>query len=80
MQHYSGRLANREAIGSSAFGANQVGAAGAPVSLVPYSYRVGVPPRRLPAEVLRTGEIPIRRWKGPDKISKIYGDWIDDLE
>lgn len=20
------------------------------------------------------------KWKGPDKISKIYGDWIDDLE
>lgn len=72
MQHHGGRLANGEAIAS-------VGAAGAPVSHVPYSYRVGVPPRRLPAEVLRTGDIPIRRWKGPDKISKIYGDWIDDL-
>ncbi|CAA0842587.1 Zinc finger CCCH domain-containing protein 12 [Striga hermonthica] len=29
--------------------------------------------------VQKTREVPARRWKGPDKISKIYGDWIDDL-
>ncbi|XP_057780512.1 zinc finger CCCH domain-containing protein 56-like [Salvia miltiorrhiza] len=82
LQHYGGWRVKEEDIGSSAFGANQVavpakasvGAVGAPASLVPYSYRIGAPSRRLPAE------IPIRRWKGPDKISKIYGDWIDDLE
>ncbi|KVH91710.1 zinc finger CCCH domain-containing protein 12-like [Cynara cardunculus var. scolymus] len=27
-----------------------------------------------------TSERPVRKWKGPDKISRIYGDWIDDLE
>lgn len=21
-----------------------------------------------------------RKWKGPDKISRVYGDWIDDIE
>ncbi|KAJ9536948.1 hypothetical protein OSB04_029681 [Centaurea solstitialis] len=25
-------------------------------------------------------ERPVRKWKGPDKISRIYGDWIDDIE
>ncbi|GAB2264932.1 hypothetical protein Dimus_000003 [Dionaea muscipula] len=23
---------------------------------------------------------PIQKWKGPDKISRIYGDWIDNIE
>ncbi|CAN8316410.1 unnamed protein product [Cochlearia groenlandica] len=22
----------------------------------------------------------LRKWKGPDKISRVYGDWIDDIE
>ncbi|KAF3620538.1 hypothetical protein FXO38_32301 [Capsicum annuum] len=22
----------------------------------------------------------IQKWKGPEKISKIYGDWIEDIE
>ncbi|KAH6789464.1 hypothetical protein C2S51_004470 [Perilla frutescens var. frutescens] len=77
LQHYAGRLMNREAVDSSTFivpAKASVGTVGAPVSLVPYSYHVGVPSRRLPAET------PMKRWKGPNKISKIYGDWIDDLE
>lgn len=78
-----------EGISSSAFGAKQVaavpakasvGAVGAPASLVPYSYHIGVPVWRLPAEIPKSGETPIRRGKGSGKISKIYGDWIDDLE
>ncbi|XP_031117591.1 zinc finger CCCH domain-containing protein 56-like [Ipomoea triloba] len=28
----------------------------------------------------RPGERPIQKWKGPNRISKIYGDWIDDME
>lgn len=28
----------------------------------------------------RPGQRFFQKWKGPDKISKIYGDWIDDLE
>lgn len=26
------------------------------------------------------GQRSTHRWKGPDRISKIYGDWIDDIE
>ena len=22
----------------------------------------------------------VRKWKGPDRISRVYGDWIDDIE
>lgn len=31
---------------------------------------------------LRQGERerPLQRWKGPQKISRVYGDWIDDHE
>ncbi|EYU32113.1 hypothetical protein MIMGU_mgv1a025241mg [Erythranthe guttata] len=36
--------------------------------------------RRLPNLIHKTGEIPSRKWSGPEKISKIYGDWIDDLQ
>lgn len=49
------------------------------VALVPHaegSYHVGIPSQRLQ----KTGQRPNHKWKGPDKISKIYGDWIDDLE
>lgn len=51
------------------------------VASVPQSdgYHIGVPSQRLPNVVQRTGERP-QKWKGPDKISLIYGDWIDDLE
>lgn len=42
---------------------------------------VGVPIQRSSCSIpQRTGERPIQKWKGPDKISKIYGDWIDDIE
>ncbi|CAA0813625.1 Zinc finger CCCH domain-containing protein 12 [Striga hermonthica] len=43
-------------------------------------YHIGVPSQRLSSNVgLRAGQRPMQKWKGPDKISKIYGDWIDDL-
>ncbi|XP_071698237.1 zinc finger CCCH domain-containing protein 12 [Rutidosis leptorrhynchoides] len=41
-------------------------------------YHVGVP-SRLPGVIPRTGR-RFQKWKGPDKISRIYGDWIDDIE
>ncbi|CAN6894357.1 unnamed protein product [Brassica oleracea] len=22
----------------------------------------------------------LQKWKGPDRISRVYGDWIDDIE
>ncbi|KAL6560334.1 hypothetical protein OROGR_003893 [Orobanche gracilis] len=42
-------------------------------------YHIGVPSQRLANATQRTGRRPAQKWKGPDRISKIYGDWIDDL-
>ncbi|CDP13047.1 unnamed protein product [Coffea canephora] len=52
------------------------------VTPVPHSdsYHVGVPAQKLSNVIQKTGQKPHLKWKGPDKISKIYGDWIDDLE
>ncbi|GAB4826438.1 hypothetical protein Ancab_009303 [Ancistrocladus abbreviatus] len=41
---------------------------------------LGVPSQRPPAVNQAAGQRHIQRWKGPDKISRIYGDWIDDIE
>jgi len=49
---------------------------------VPHSdiYHMGVPAQRAAVVSQRQGQRPLQKWKGPDKISKIYGDWIDDIE
>lgn len=54
----------------------------AAVAPIPHSdgYHVGVPAQKLSSVIQKTGQKPHLKWKGPDKISKIYGDWIDDLE
>ncbi|KAM7491060.1 hypothetical protein LguiA_033981 [Lonicera macranthoides] len=39
-----------------------------------------IPTQRLASTIQRTGRRPGEKWKGPDKISLIYGDWIEDLE
>ncbi|KAA8522042.1 hypothetical protein F0562_012644 [Nyssa sinensis] len=54
----------------------------ASVTSAPHSdgYHVGVPSQRLSNVIQRTGQRPHQKWKGPDKISRIYGDWIDDVE
>ncbi|KAL0428874.1 UNVERIFIED_CONTAM: Zinc finger CCCH domain-containing protein 12 [Sesamum radiatum] len=52
----------------------------APTSSVPHSYCVGAPSRRLSVMMKRPGETPTWRWNGPENTSKVYGDWIDDLE
>ncbi|XP_059640330.1 zinc finger CCCH domain-containing protein 12 [Cornus florida] len=54
----------------------------ASVTSVPHSdgYHIGVPSQRLSNVIQRTGQRPHQKWKGPDKISRIYGDWIDDIE
>ncbi|KAG9158093.1 hypothetical protein Leryth_000258 [Lithospermum erythrorhizon] len=44
-----------------------------------YHMGSGVPVQRSGA-LQRPGQRELQKWKGPDKISKIYGDWIDDLE
>lgn len=43
-------------------------------------YHVGVPSQRSAIVIPRPGQRPHQKWKGPDKISRIYGDWIDDIE
>ena len=54
----------------------------ASMTSVPHSdgYHIGVPSQRLSNVIQRTGQRPHQKWKGPDKISRIYGDWIDDAE
>lgn len=51
------------------------------VPIVPHSdlYH-GVPSQRLSIVSQRPGQRAHQKWKGPDKISRIYGDWIDDME
>ncbi|EFH57655.1 zinc finger (CCCH-type) family protein [Arabidopsis lyrata subsp. lyrata] len=42
----------------------------------------GVPSQRISSAVTQkpNGVRTQRKWKGPDKISRVYGDWIDDIE
>ncbi|KAG7955838.1 hypothetical protein I3843_11G094400 [Carya illinoinensis] len=49
---------------------------------VPHSdvYHMGVTSQRSPIVSQRPGQRTHQKWKGPDKISRIYGDWIDDIE
>ncbi|XP_058104284.1 zinc finger CCCH domain-containing protein 56-like [Magnolia sinica] len=49
---------------------------------VPHSdvYHMGVPAQRPAGVSQRQAQRPLQKWKGPDKISRIYGDWIDDNE
>lgn len=42
------------------------------------NYHIGGPSQRLTNVVQWTEQRP-QKWKGPDKISLIYGDWIEDL-
>ncbi|XP_050376325.1 zinc finger CCCH domain-containing protein 56 [Argentina anserina] len=51
------------------------------VPIVPHSdlYH-GVPSQRSSIVSQRPGQRAHQKWKGPDKISRIYGDWIDDME
>lgn len=54
----------------------------ASVPSVPHSdvYHIGVPSQRSSIVIQRPGQRAHQKWKGPDKISRIYGDWIDDIE
>lgn len=45
-----------------------------------YHLGQGVQVQRPSSIVERPGQRLFQKWKGPDKISKIYGDWIDDIE
>ncbi|KAK7844038.1 zinc finger ccch domain-containing protein 12 [Quercus suber] len=52
------------------------------VASVPHSdvYHMGVPSRRSSIVIQKPEQRTHQKWKGPDKISRIYGDWIDDIE
>lgn len=54
----------------------------ASVTSVPHTdvYHLGVPSQRSSIVNQRPGQRTHQKWKGPDKISRIYGDWIDDIE
>lgn len=54
----------------------------ASVPSVPHSdvYHVVIPSQRSTVVSQRSGQRAHQKWKGPDKISRIYGDWIDDNE
>ncbi|XP_073006712.1 zinc finger CCCH domain-containing protein 56-like [Typha latifolia] len=56
----------------------------ASVTSVPHTdvYHMGVPLQRSTIANQRQGQEqrPLHKWKGPDKISRIYGDWIDENE
>lgn len=45
-------------------------------------YHLGVQSQRSTLASQRSGQLqrPIQKWKGPDKISRIYGDWIDETD
>lgn len=46
----------------------------------PDVYHIGVPSQRSSIVIQRPGQRAHQKWKGPDKISRIYGDWIDEIE
>ena len=54
----------------------------ASVTSVPHSdvYHMGVPSQRSSIVIQKLGQRTHQKWKGLDKISRIYGDWIDDIE
>ncbi|KQJ95303.1 zinc finger CCCH domain-containing protein 56 [Brachypodium distachyon] len=45
-------------------------------------YHLGIQSQRSTMTSQRSGQLPrpIQKWKGPDKISRIYGDWIDETD
>ncbi|GLU05398.1 hypothetical protein SLE2022_225000 [Rubroshorea leprosula] len=44
------------------------------------TYHIGVSSQRTSIVIQKPGQRTLQKWKGPDKISRIYGDWIDDIE
>ncbi|XWS49548.1 hypothetical protein CRYUN_Cryun12cG0012400 [Craigia yunnanensis] len=94
LHRYGGGLVDAEAKDSSATPSDSKQGGGVPsktpadtvtasVHSVPLSdvYHLGVSSQRTSSIVLqRPGQRTLQKWKGPDKISRIYGDWIDDIE
>ncbi|GMJ06033.1 hypothetical protein like AT1G32360 [Hibiscus trionum] len=93
LNRYGGSLADTEAKDSSVAPSDSKQAGGVPsktptdtmassIPSVPHSgvYHLGVPSQRTSIVLQRPGQRTLHKWKGPDKISRIYGDWIDDVE
>ncbi|KAK4783108.1 hypothetical protein SAY86_007482 [Trapa natans] len=92
LHKYGGGLVDSESRDSSSVPPNEKQGAGvtakAPLDIVfttvnsvPHSdvYYMGVTSQRPASTVQRTGQRALQKWKGPNKISRIYGDWIDDV-
>ncbi|PKA54357.1 Zinc finger CCCH domain-containing protein 56 [Apostasia shenzhenica] len=91
LHKYGGKLVEvdaRDAL-SAASDSRQAGAttkttdaAVASNNLAPHAdvFHVGVPSQRSTIVNQRQVQRPVQKWKGPDRISRIYGDWIDDIE
>lgn len=93
LHRYGGGLVDPESRDSSSVPPDEKQGGGVPtkapvdivlttVNSVPHSdvYHIGVPSQRPAITIQRTGQRAHQKWKGPDKISRIYGDWIDDVE
>lgn len=93
LHRYGGGLVETEARDSSSVPVENKPPSGVPpktpadtvvasVPSVPHSdvYQFGVPSQRSSIVIQRPGQRAHQKWKGPDKISRIYGDWIDDNE
>ncbi|XVF11061.1 hypothetical protein REPUB_Repub07fG0237000 [Reevesia pubescens] len=93
LHRYGGGLVDGEAKDSSATPSDSKQGGGVPsktpadmvaasVPTLPLAdvYHLGVPSQRTSIVLQRPGQRTIQKWKGPDKISRIYGDWIDDIE
>ncbi|XP_020589651.1 zinc finger CCCH domain-containing protein 56 [Phalaenopsis equestris] len=92
LHRYGGGLVEMEARDSSATGMDLKQASAATKTVtdvvaassisIPHGevYHVGVPAQRSTMANQRQIQRPVQNWKGPDKISRIYGDWIDENE
>ncbi|KAK8505682.1 hypothetical protein V6N12_038416 [Hibiscus sabdariffa] len=93
LNRFGGSLADTEVKDSSAAPSDSKQVGGVPsktptdtmaasIPSVPHSdvYHLGVPSQRTSIVLQRSGQRTLHKWKGPDKISRIYGDWIDDIE
>lgn len=70
---------SKQTVASSKTPANTVTASSAPVSHSDV-YHMGVNSQRSAGVNQRQSQSSLQKWKGPDRISRIYGDWIDDNE
>ncbi|KAM0059778.1 putative transcription factor C3H family [Helianthus debilis subsp. tardiflorus] len=71
---------NKQGMMVSKLATDNIVVASTPIAAQSDGYHVGGQSQRLPGAIMRTGLRSFQKWKGPDKLSRIYGDWIDDIE